>query len=111
MASDITKVSITATTPQTAQYLYDLIVAARTAASQMPLKFASARRITFRVPTAAGGDVFIIAEPKAGLEGMKILPEEEIKEDSGSVISVNSVLSKYVYASVNPTILEITSEY
>jgi hypothetical protein len=108
---EISRVTITATTPQTAQYLMDLIVAGRIAASQQPVNFTYSRRLTFRVPTASAGNAFLLKEPKAGLEGIKILPEEHDKNDSGSRMDNETLLGWYVYGSNNPTLLEVIQEY
>lgn len=108
---DITQVEITATTPQTAQYLHDLVVAQRAANNLQPINFNFARRLTFRVPTASGGNVFLLKEPTAGLEGLKMLPEEENKFDSGTRMDNESLLGWYVYASAPATLLEISQEY
>lgn len=107
---DITKVSITATTPQTAQYLYDLIVAQRAAANLQPVNFNFARILRFRVPTG-GATAFIVNEPKAGLEGIKILSEEQEKDSSGTRMNNETLLGKYVYGAANPTTLEVIQEY
>lgn len=109
---DITRISITATTPQTAQHLKTLIDAARISAGQIPVHHPHARRIIFRVPTASGGNVFLLKEqPIAGVEGLKLLPEEEEKGDSGTRMNNETLLGWYVYASVNPSLLEINQEY
>lgn len=105
---DITKVTGTATTPQTAHYLHDEVVAQRAAAGLQPINFNYARRIIFRAIT---GDVFILNEPKAGLVGRKITNATQEKDDSGSRMDNETLLGKYIYGSVNPFILEITQEY
>lgn len=107
---DITKITITATSPQTAQYLHTLVVDQRAAANLQPINFNFARILRFRVPTG-GATIFIVNEPKAGLEGIKILSEEQEKDNSGTRMNNETLLGKYVYSSANPGILEIIQEY
>lgn len=107
---DITRVTITATAPENAQYLHDLIVAQRAASNLQPINFNFARILRFRVPTL-GATVFIVDEPIAGLEGIKILAEETEKDGSGTRMNNETLLGKYVYGAANPSILEVIQTY
>lgn len=107
---EITKVTISATTPQGAQYLYDLIVAQRITDGRPPLRFNFARILRFRVPTG-GATVFIVDDPIAGLEGIKILAEEQEKDSSGTRMNNETLLGKYVYGVGGAAVLEIIQEY
>lgn len=110
MAGDLTQVSGTATTPQTAQYLADLISAKRIADDDMPVKFTSARSIKYRVPTG-GATVFLIRKPVAGVEGIKILSEEQETDGTSNKFTSESILGWYVYGAANPWTLEILQNY
>lgn len=111
MAGDLTQISGTATTAQTAQYLSDLIDAKRISDGSMPVKFKSARRIKYRVPTGEP-TVFMIRNPNiGGVEGIKILAEETEKDEAGTKLTSESILGWYVYGESSPWLLDIIQDY
>lgn len=104
---DNTVVSVTATAPEDAEYLYDLIKAARIADGLPPVHFNCARDIRFRVPTG-GATMFLLKQPQTGIEGLKIFPEESERQQAP--VNVSSLLGWYVYGAAAGD-LEVIQDY
>lgn len=87
--------------PNTFTYLFDLVTAARLAASQIPLPEASAVRIIYSADKDNAGRLFRTTDPTSAAEGQTLLAEE-VFDDEGSAGAAKS-LREWFFKSENGT--------
>lgn len=94
------------TVPNTNTYLYDLVVAARLAASQVPIPEGSAIRIIYTADKDNTGRIFRVTEHTSAAEGQPLLAEESW-DDEGSAGASHSLREWFVRSENGTDKLEI----